>query len=114
MSESTADKVIRYHERTKHHPLRYAKSPGGLDWTNEPDPFRKYEGARLIRLPLLKHDPEQVYTGLFERQKNTPQDFTIKNIASFFELSLGLSAWKSYQGTSFGGLFGGDDRKVQG
>ena len=28
---------IAYHDRTKHHPERYANGPGGLDWANQPE-----------------------------------------------------------------------------
>lgn len=44
--------VVAYHERTKHHYNRYAASLGYLDWANQPDPFRRYDGAPLVRLPL--------------------------------------------------------------
>ncbi len=47
-----ADKVaavLRYHERTKHHFHRYARSAGTLDWVNQPNPFRRYEGAPLMQ-----------------------------------------------------------------
>ena len=44
---------MRYHERTKHHFNRFAAGPGQLDWANQPDPFRRYAGAALTRLPLL-------------------------------------------------------------
>ena len=54
--------VVAYHERTKHHYHRYAASLGYLDWAKQPDPFRRYDGAPLVRflcptrgraLPLL-------------------------------------------------------------
>ena len=45
--------VMRYHERTKHRFNRYAAGPRQLDWANQPNPFRRYEGAPLIHLPLL-------------------------------------------------------------
>ncbi|WP_455370953.1 hypothetical protein, partial [Petrachloros mirabilis] len=41
-------KIIRYHIRTKHHFNRYARSLGFLDWVNQPDPFRRFDGASLI------------------------------------------------------------------
>ena len=44
---------MRYHERTKHHFARFAPGPGQLDWANQPDPFRCFEGAPITRLPLL-------------------------------------------------------------
>jgi hypothetical protein len=42
-----------YHERSKHRLNRHAPGPGRLDWANRPNPFRRYEGARHIELPLL-------------------------------------------------------------
>ena len=39
--------VMRYHERTKHQFNRYADGPGQLDWANQPNPFRRYEGAPI-------------------------------------------------------------------
>ena len=42
------DDVMRYHRRTKHHFDRFAPGPTQLDWANQPDPFRRYEGAALI------------------------------------------------------------------
>ena len=45
--------VMRYHERTKHQFNRYADGPGQLDWANQPNPFRRYEGSPLVHLPLL-------------------------------------------------------------
>ena len=44
--------VVAYHERTKHHYHRFAASLGYLDWATQPDPFRRYDGAPLVRLPL--------------------------------------------------------------
>lgn len=94
-----AQRVIRYHERTKHHPNRYARSPGFLDWANEPDPFRRYEGVTLLSLPLGEEDPDCDYHDLYERGNNPFRPFSLKNISTLLELSLGLSAWKSYGGT---------------
>ena len=42
--------VVAYHERTKHHFQRYAAALGYLDWATQPDPFRRYAGADLVRL----------------------------------------------------------------
>ncbi|HET6516225.1 MAG TPA: SagB/ThcOx family dehydrogenase [Thermodesulfovibrionales bacterium] len=93
--------VIRYHERTKHHPHRYAASPGFLDWANEPNPFRRYEETPLLDLPLGEDDGEVDYRGLYDRRKNIFRPFSLENIAKFLELSMGLSAWKSYGGSSW-------------
>ena len=44
--------VVAYHERTKHHYHRYAASLGYMDWAKQPDPFRRYDGVSLVRLPF--------------------------------------------------------------
>jgi len=46
-----SDAVRRYHEATMHTPERLRKSAYTLDWDNQPDPFRHYEGAPLVDLP---------------------------------------------------------------
>ena len=57
-SMDAVDRVIRYHVRTKHHFNRYARSLGFLDWANQPDPFRRFDGSPLIPLPLLAPNEE--------------------------------------------------------
>jgi len=67
---SRLEAVMRYHERTKHHFNRFAPGPGQLDWANQPDPFRRYAGAALVRLPVLGPDEEPVspaYESLYVR-----------------------------------------------
>ena len=93
--------VIKYHEATKHHPERYARSSGYLDWETEPNPFRRFEGVRTIPLPLANTDPESGYFGLFKGGSDNFRSFSLQNIAAFLELSMGLSAWKSYAGSSW-------------
>ena len=89
--------VMRYHERSKHHFHRYAPGPAQLDWANQPDPFRRYEGAALTRLPLLAadeapHSPsyESVYGA--GASASTPVNF--RSLSRLLEYALALSAWK--------------------
>jgi len=98
MSDSPAERVLRYHQETKHHLDRYARSPGYLDWDNQPNPFRVYEGVPVTPLPLLQKDPPAGHLGLFEVVDNT-MPFDLGHVAGFLELSLGLSAWKSVSGS---------------
>jgi len=49
--------TLHYHEQTKHHFHRYARSLGFLDWASQPNPFRLYEGVTAARLPLLQQGP---------------------------------------------------------
>jgi len=93
--EHIAAEIFRYHEATKHHYERYARSPGYMDWSNQPNPFRFYEKTRVIELPLLKENPLAEYADLYQRKNNRQQAFTTETIAGFLELSLGLSAWKA-------------------
>src|SRR5436190_6362619 len=51
-SLSAKELVVAYHERTKHHFHRFAASVGYMDWATQPDPFRRYDGASLVRLPF--------------------------------------------------------------
>ena len=92
---SAVTETLLYHEQTKHHFHRYARSSGFLDWANQPNPFRFYEGVTAVRLPLLQKDPASEHLALYERGRNAFQDFTRETIGTFLELSLGLSAWKS-------------------
>ena len=99
MKNQRAREIIKYHEATKHRFERYARSPGYMDWSNQPNPFRTYKETPVLKLPLLKTDPPAAYQGLYERQDNAPQPFVIQSIAGFLELSLGLSAWKAAGGS---------------
>ncbi|HEX9113358.1 MAG TPA: SagB/ThcOx family dehydrogenase, partial [Nitrospirota bacterium] len=99
--EKPSEGIESYHQRTKHHPHRYARSAGYLDWESEPKPFRRYDGSPLVRLPLLEGEPAGSFQGIFDRKGIEPRPFTIENIACFLELSLGLSAWKSYRGNAW-------------
>ncbi len=92
------DRVIRYHVQTKHHFNRYARALGYLDWANQPDPFRRFEGASLVSLPLLK--PEEVplspaYDATYRAGAVLPpQPISLRTLSRFFEFALALSAWK--------------------
>ena len=52
--DSAVAETLLYHEQTKHHFHRYARSAGSLDWANQPNPFRCYEGVTAVKLPLLR------------------------------------------------------------
>ena len=97
--ESASGKVFRYHEETKHHFHRYARSAGSLDWRNQPDPFRVYAGAARFALPLLREDPRAGCMALYDRADTPAQAADAGTLGAFFELSLGLSAWKTAGGS---------------
>ena len=92
------DCIRRYHQQTKHRFERYANGPQTLDWSMQPNPFRRYEGADKIPLPLKAHESKIPYCDLYDTGKSAAQKFSIDSIGLLLELSLGLSAWKEYQG----------------
>jgi SagB-type dehydrogenase family enzyme len=97
VSEDPVDRVIHYHIRTKHHFNRYARSTGYLDWANQPDPFRRFEGAPLTPLPLLKPDDEPrspAYEVIYKQEAVSCQPVSLSTLSRFFEFALALSAWK--------------------
>ena len=50
--EARLETVFSYHEETKHHLHRYARSLGYLNWKDQPNPFREFHGAPRVELPL--------------------------------------------------------------
>ena len=89
--------VMRYHEGSKHHFHRYAPGPGQLDWANQPDPFRRYEGAALTRLPLLAADEEPrspSYESLYGDSAVASASVNFRSLSRLLEYALALSAWK--------------------
>ncbi len=92
------DDIIAYHDRTKHHPERYARGPGGLDWATRPDPFRRFAGSPVLKLPLADRDDTSAAAILFGVGTAPTQPFMLDALGLFFELSMGLSARKEIQG----------------
>ncbi len=43
-------RVHQYHDGTKHHFHRFARSTGYLDWASQPHPFRSFAGAAAFAL----------------------------------------------------------------
>ncbi|HZW33523.1 MAG TPA: SagB/ThcOx family dehydrogenase [Isosphaeraceae bacterium] len=90
--------ILEYHQRSKHGLHRSARSPGRLDWANQPDPFRTYAGAPAVDLPLLADDLDTAYDDLYRPGAVSQRAVDLGGVAILFELALGLSAWKEYRG----------------
>ena len=97
MIETRLDTVRRYHERSTHHLHRFALGPGHLDWANQPDPFRTYEGAPLVELPLAGDELTASWDDLHRPGAIGPRPLDRASLGAFFELALGLTAWKEYR-----------------
>jgi SagB-type dehydrogenase family enzyme len=91
---SALDVTLAYHERTKHHPFRYAAALGYMDWATQPDPFRRFEGAPLLPLDFLEIGPEPRYEAAFTPGRLTPAPPGRAFVSRLFHDSLALSAWK--------------------
>ncbi|OUD14072.1 SagB/ThcOx family dehydrogenase [Thioflexithrix psekupsensis] len=87
--------VLGYHEATKHHFHQYARGPQFLDWDDQPDPFRRFQGAPLFPLPHPPHDVTQVpYSSAFLQGSCRTQPLNLSHISQLFYNSFALSAWK--------------------
>ena len=98
MVPSPSASLLEYHERSKHRLARYAPGPGGLDWANQPDPFRTFEGAPRVRLPLAADTLATRYDDVRAGNLPPPAPIELATVATLFELAFGLSAWKSFGG----------------
>ena len=92
-------RVIAYHRASKHHLDRYAPGPGGLDWANQPDPFRRFVGAPRVELPLRADTLPTAFESVRQGERPTTCPLERDSLAILLELSLGLSAWKRHGGS---------------
>ena len=97
-SETNRDalqRVFHYHDITKHHVEGYANGPGYLDWATQPNPFRRYSGARVVPLEKVPTTDEPRYDDAFTLGRIPPAPVTLRTITQLFYDSLAISAWKS-------------------
>ena len=94
MNSTACDTILAYHRASKHHFHRYARSAGGMDWDNQPNPFRFYDGAQQVPLPLADHDLDGTYDDFYSAAARAPSPLNLRTAGAFLALSLGLSAWK--------------------
>lgn len=88
---SRVDEILRYHERTKHGPGRFAAAPGYMDWESQPDPFRRFEGAPTTSLELVT----DLSSPPLDALRDVPAAPLDRRFVSQLLMdSLGLSAWK--------------------
>jgi len=93
-SDEEKRQIVRdYHERTKHHLNRGAASLGYMDWANQPNPFRRFDGSEKIHLPHPDIRETPTYDALFSgSQAVVPLGAEL--VGRLFYHSLALSAWK--------------------
>jgi SagB-type dehydrogenase family enzyme len=91
--------VHRYHALSRHAPGGFAPGPGYLDWANQPDPFRIYEEAPLVELPLAGDSADATWAEIHRPGVLAPRPLDRGTLGAFFELALGVTAWKEAAGT---------------
>src|SRR5579863_4818262 len=85
------ERLFAYHQATKHTYHSVRTNARYLDWHNQPDPFRSYEGAPSIDLPREPGFPD---TGTFAgitalAEKTQPHGETQSEGREKIELDLG-------------------------
>jgi len=90
--------ALEYHEATKHHFDRFARSSGYLDWKTQPNPFRRYAGAPVLELPREAVAAERGYGALYTPGQ-VPAPLTQGTVGELLRCAFGLSAWKSIRST---------------
>jgi SagB-type dehydrogenase family enzyme len=88
------DRVLDYHQATKHHFGRFARGPGRLDWATQPNPFRDYRGARRLSLAKSPVSDSPPYEQVFFAGRVPVRPVDRRNLSQLFLDSLALSAWK--------------------
>jgi len=89
------DQVYAYHDTSKHRFDAYAPGPEFLDWSDQPNPFRRFSGAPLLELPLLETPPTPSFQDLFHTPKQSA-DLDLSTLSSLLQFAFGLAAWKQY------------------
>ena len=88
--------IFQYHEQTKHHPYRYARALGYMDWETQPDPFRRFTGAPVHRLALGSGAEGPLWNDVYDPAGQDAQALGKASVSDLFFYSLALSATKQY------------------
>lgn len=99
MDDALPGDIRGHHWRTRHAPYRYALGPAFLDWESQPNPFRRFEGARLVPLPLRPEAATPAFGRLGEGREAAA--LSAEALGLFLELAFGLSAWKVADGAQW-------------
>ena len=94
---SALENIFRYHQSSKHGYNSFAPGPGYLDWYSQPDPFRKYEGAKLVPLKKIPPTEKPFFSEALHPSTIAVSPLSFESISQLFFDSLAISAWKSFQ-----------------
>jgi SagB-type dehydrogenase family enzyme len=98
--QASLETVYRYHDGTKHHFNRFARSLGYLDWASQPRPFRGFTDAPVFPLyptpGVAAHGyaPGRASFDQACQLETAAQPVSAAAIGDMLRHALGLSAWK--------------------
>jgi SagB-type dehydrogenase family enzyme len=105
------ERLFAYHHATKHTYRSVRTNAHYLDWKNQPDPFRTYEGAPLVELPAKPDFPDAgsfaTMAALVETDRKARGNFAedreeiqldVNLISRLLWYSMAVSAWKRAPG----------------
>ncbi len=87
--------VTDYHQRSKHSLQGYAAAPETLDWDDQPNPFRRFQGSPVFSLSKPDRELDVTWSEL-EQKNRQVSELNTDNLSLLLELAFGLSAWKQY------------------
>jgi len=94
--------VNRYHDGTKHHFQRFARSLGYLDWASQPRPFRHFADTPVFPLyptpgAAPEYAPRRVTFDQTCQLEAPAEPLGAAAIGDLLRHALGLSAWKRFK-----------------
>ncbi|MBT4897843.1 MAG: SagB/ThcOx family dehydrogenase [Nitrospina sp.] len=95
------DKTKQYHQHSKHDYYRSAPGPGYMDWENQPDPFRHYDGTEIIKLKKVPLNEGPLFYEVLQSKKVPALPLNLATLSQLLFDSLAISAWKSFQGSKW-------------
>ena len=89
------ERIIHYHDQTKHSFQKHSRSLGYMDWKNQPNPFRYFKGTEKISCPPLTTERSHLsFEAVLQRGAVPPADMSLQSISQFLHLAFGVTAWK--------------------
>jgi SagB-type dehydrogenase family enzyme len=99
LNEET-ERLFAYHQATKHTYESVRRHARQLDWANQPNPFRIYEGAETIALPAAGELPEVgAFEAMVELEEGGEMAPDLGWVSKLLWHSMAVSAWKKGFGT---------------
>ncbi|WP_432698460.1 nitroreductase family protein [Marinobacterium sp. YM272] len=93
---SAMEQLRAYHELSKHRFEGYAPGPETLDWDDQPNVFRSFDGAPRIALPLPDDRADAADAGILFSGQLEPRALTPASLSEFLRYAAGLTAWKAF------------------